>query len=45
MHAKFRMMHTFTLEDLIEMIKEEMNELKLLIIAQAVSRHSTSVTG
>ena len=39
------MLYDVDLVDLIEMIKEEMNEFKIYLKEQVVSHHSTEVTG
>ena len=44
MCAKLDMLHDFPLKDLTDMLKEEMNELKRFMKAQAVSHHSATIT-
>ena len=38
------MLHDYSFDDITEILKEEMNELKLFMRTQAVDHHSTTIT-
>ena len=44
-HNQILILHDTDLADLIEIIKEDMNEFKIYLKEQAVSYHSTEMTG